>query len=365
MSIESERTMKKNLLFLPFLANELLDKIVRDLGLSDGLSLMQTCWMFHDIVARVLYRVVAVSENDARRFFKTVAESKQHYGQYARALSYMATSQMDVGLTYFLLCAAIPKMEYLRHLNLTVRSDLSPFLLHQFRTHSVIRSALYSNGDPSSRVLPNLQKFTLHGDLALMDVVWHRTITSISITLPMSESSFTLFLDMATDELKTNPLLRELGLVLRHSMGAKIVTHLNRVGFAFPNLRTLVVKIPSANALGITASFAQSPPAFPCLRSFSLNNWSILCPIFVIAEDEALAQQGSHIVKAGEIMQDLESLAFGTVRWSRKTYSSPWVVWKTPEYDIDDENLPRDFFDMPVFWDVVYHDPSRPLSNTV
>ncbi|PPQ71222.1 hypothetical protein CVT26_011000 [Gymnopilus dilepis] len=344
---------------LRYMPTEMMDDVALYLPRGDTVMLMRTCRKLHDIGARVLYRNVALSDLRARLFFRTIAENSMMYASAVKSLHYTAMSNEDVFLTYSMFCDAILNLEELRSLTLTIPLSISSLLHHQLVRRSVIRSNMF-HPTTHTDFLPKLECISLNGNILLSELAKFRCTTNVCMTYMMDAKDIKEFVSCIADG-GTNTVLSDMVITLHPSTASPLRKTMLMLDSAVPNLQTLVIRTPSANALEASETLAAFPPIFRSLRKFCLNDWSILDAVFMTNEDEAIRLQRTHIDLSADMRGNLEDLAFGPVHWERTMTRAyiKWTVHKAQTQSASSYDVAPESVDLPLFWEVFYIAPPR------
>ena len=245
------------------LANELLDEIVRLLPLSDYPKVMRTCTRFHCIVARLLYRNLAVSGRAARRCFSVLSSESSTllgYGDLVRYLNYDTTvAGGDVYLTYPILVGALLQLNGLTRLHLSVGRESADFLVHLMQRKDVIRQnpcafRAMDRGGRGGRtcsllVLPVLEHIIVEGDLRLLRLVRNRmSIRHVEVINALNYAGIADMVD-AVGGGNVMPMIEKLTLRFQFVSTSDLMSALWGLSFIFTNLHSLSFQSPFVNAL--------------------------------------------------------------------------------------------------------------------
>ncbi|PPQ81036.1 hypothetical protein CVT26_002880, partial [Gymnopilus dilepis] len=337
---------------LPSIAVELQDEIVSYLPSRDARSVMQTCKGLWYPAIRHLYSDVALSELRARKFFRTISETGQPYPDLVKSLHYVIRETGDVYLTYVIFCQALLRMQNLKALTITVPPTLSPLLLFHLRRNSIIRPRC----GPFPVILPRLRMLNVNGDFKISALTLLRDIVSLSLTEVLDGESFKSFLNATKDQvgLKTN--LQRLIITLHPTAGSRISAAMVLLDSNFPSLIALTIRTPTVNALEASAILASTPAIFLKLCAFSLNDWSILEPVFVMRESDAIARQRGHVLTCRRMREGLQSLTFRSLKWNKSSDHSGWFNHHVLDQDLEGSLVSEERASYPLFWEVVYRD---------
>lgn len=244
--------------WLPYVANELVDEVLSYLDVHDRNALLRTCWNLHCVSARRLYMHVSVTAYKARRFFKTIGESRMNYGMYTRSLQYSAASNTDAWLTYVLFRDALSHFPELETITLTVRSELSSLLSFIIKKStsglSMLEEADFETyGSPPGKfALERLRTLNLHGDLRVLKLFQFRSLTTLYLTERLEEEDFLYFLHAVSTnkEGNRNTVLKNLTITFDEAFNTQSMTHIfKNLAEQLPNLHKLTIRCPKINAL--------------------------------------------------------------------------------------------------------------------
>lgn len=242
--------------------NELTDKILSYLSVSDRFRVSQTARDIHDVAARRLYRHVEVSQRKARIFFKTVSESKERYGLYTLTLNYKETAGIDLRLSGVLFCEALASLPRLKHLILHIRPQISQQFLYMVDRRVINREGCRQTQHTTSWI-PNydtsgdqgfltcLTSFTLHGDIKLMCLMCPTNITTVILTEPLDTDDLLYLAGILIGKPLegTNDRMKSLSVTLHYGAGLQISSIIHFIGQCFPQLEELTIRAPILNPL--------------------------------------------------------------------------------------------------------------------
>ncbi|KDR81285.1 hypothetical protein GALMADRAFT_136304 [Galerina marginata CBS 339.88] len=287
----------------------------------------------------------------------TVSETKKDYATHVRTLQYVAMSNSDCIPTFLAFGAALARMSKINSLTIDVRTHHATFLIHLLYNSSIARSIATNYGikiplNIPRRSIPNLQSFTLHGPIRMLKLIPNHNLMSLSMSEPLDEFDFDYLIQTVDQWPDIDHTLRNLILTLDIDIAAQMELVLEKLNSVFPGLENLVIRAPDAQALKTSKVFAKTPIILPRLRSFSLNDRTILPPRFVLKEKIALSIQLADVKKSGDLRESLTKMTFGTIHWTRESHGNKWIIVEhsTSEDASIDEGYPILFQDHPELW---------------
>jgi len=248
------------------LANEMLDEITSYLPKRSQTALSQTCRKLHAVATRLLYKNINVNGRQARRLCVTlmsrnVAPSVR-YAHLVRSFAYQSQTTFDLYLSYPLLCDALMEMHGLQSLELCIPQSVSAFLLVLMNRKNIFREKVeaemlqnsfigHGNNSHSWNVLPSIRMVKIGGDIRTLNVVHHRSVTSVTLLeqLAIGDARSVIKILTRSHPLCINRCIRSLDMGVLSPGIKDSLRLLYQLSVAFPNLHHLCYRVPSINVM--------------------------------------------------------------------------------------------------------------------
>jgi len=248
------------------LANEMLDEITSYLPKSSQTVLSQTCHKFHAVATRLLYKNIKVNGRQARRLCVTLMSRNispaARYVDLIRSFAYQSQTTFDLYLSYPLLCDALMEMQGLQSLELQVPRSISAFLLTLMNRKHIFREKVevqmfqdsyigHGNNFHSWNVLPSVRMIKIGGDIRTLNVVQHRSITSVTLLeeLTLDDAKSVIEILTRSHPLRVNRSIHTLDIGVLSPEVKDYLRLLYQLSVAFPNLHHLDYRAPLINVM--------------------------------------------------------------------------------------------------------------------
>jgi len=241
---------------------EILDEIFQELPKAVCVKLLTTSSTFHAVLSRIIYNTVNVQALRARQFLAIIASPESRriaYGSLVRSLGYTASSNVDVYMTFILLCKALTKMDGLVSLSLTIPKAFSKFLLREMHRTNIFRQPptsfdhIHRLTQPklqsSYNLLPYLQQLVIFGDVKIVELARYRPVRELQVIFPMDFTDLTHFFDMFSRDPEERVKVRSVAVSFNFQKSDEVIFALWGLSHAFQGARHVSISASHINSL--------------------------------------------------------------------------------------------------------------------